>query len=184
MWGFLPLALVGASPPVGHERTWMKACFSSRQTPVPGMTANRTSKAEILRSRSTLETYFDMGDANVVKAAEFQTIGIAILLLSVPTQSPMAASLCVNQGGTDGCFRSIGSAVSAASPGDTIQVARGMYKEYVVVPKSISLKGESQDNTIIDAFDKPFGINIDARTLLARGQLLSIRRVNECDGRP
>jgi hypothetical protein len=73
----------------------------------------------------------------------------------------MTASLCVNQSGTGGCFVSIGAAVTASSPGDTVRVAHGTYKEYVVVSKSLSLIGERQENTIIDAVDKPFGINVD-----------------------
>jgi nitrous oxidase accessory protein NosD len=88
-------------------------------------------------------------------------IGMSILSLSLVGQAAMPATLCVNQNGTRNCFRSIGAAVKAASPSDTIQVAHGTYEEYVVVPKSLSLIGEGQANTVIDALDKPFGINVD-----------------------
>ena len=38
-----------------------------------------------------------------------------------------ATTWCVNQGGTNGCVAKIGSAVSAAMPNDTINVAPGTY---------------------------------------------------------
>lgn len=37
----------------------------------------------------------------------------------------LAATLCVNPGGTKGCHSTIGAAVSAAAAGDTINVASG-----------------------------------------------------------
>ena len=40
-------------------------------------------------------------------------------------------------------------------------MAHGTYKEDVVIPKSLSLIGENQENTIIDATGKANGINID-----------------------
>jgi hypothetical protein len=45
----------------------------------------------------------------------------------------MGATKCVNPGGTGGCYPTITSAVTAASPNDTIQVAPGTYREDVVV---------------------------------------------------
>jgi parallel beta-helix repeat protein len=82
-------------------------------------------------------------------------------LLTGAGRPAAAATHCVNPGGTGGCSSSIGAAVTAASAGDTIQVAHGTYNEYVVIPKSLSLIGENQRNTIIDALNKPFGINVD-----------------------
>jgi parallel beta-helix repeat protein len=90
-----------------------------------------------------------------------RTIGMSVFSLGLAGTPAMPATLCVNQSATKNCFRSIGAAVKAASPGDTIRVAPGTYKEYVVVPKSLSLIGGGQANTIIDALDKPFGINVD-----------------------
>ena len=90
-----------------------------------------------------------------------KTLGIGVLLLAAACQPGAARTLCVNPDGAVGCFASIGAAVSAALPGDTIRVAHGIYKEYVVVSKALSLIGECRENTIIDAVDKPFGINID-----------------------
>jgi parallel beta-helix repeat protein len=97
------------------------------------------------------------GTARVIASA----IGIGALCLAGAGQPAAAATRCVNPGGTGGCFASIGAAVTVASPGDTIQVAHGTYKEYVVIPKSLSLIGANQENTIVDALNKPFGINVD-----------------------
>ena len=64
---------------------------------------------------------------------------IGIGLLSMFAASGVAATLCVNPAGKFGCKSSISVAVAAASPGDTIQVAQGTYKEQVVITKSLSL---------------------------------------------
>jgi parallel beta-helix repeat protein len=72
-----------------------------------------------------------------------------------------ANTLCVNPSGSGGCYVSISAAIAAASPGDTIQVAHGTYAEFVVVPKSLSLVGENEHNTTVEALNKPFGIYVD-----------------------
>jgi hypothetical protein len=51
------------------------------------------------------------------------------------------AELCVNPGGTAGCYDSIQAAVNAASAGSTIRVAAGTYYEAIVVSKSLTLEG-------------------------------------------
>ncbi len=57
-----------------------------------------------------------------------------------PPQAAQAI-LCVNVGGTGGCYSSIQAAVNAAGNGDTIRVAQGVYAEAVVVAKSVTLEG-------------------------------------------
>lgn len=53
-----------------------------------------------------------------------------------------AAVLCVNPGGTGGCFARLNAAIAAATAGDTINVAAGVYEEQVVVNKpSLVLRG-------------------------------------------
>ena len=69
-----------------------------------------------------------------------------------------AATLCVNPGGTNGCYASIVAAVAAAAANDTIRVAPGTYAEYVVIPKPLSIIGV---NSIIEAMGRPNGFNVD-----------------------
>lgn len=75
-----------------------------------------------------------------------------------------AATLCVNRGGTSGCKSTITAAVNAASPGDTILIARGTYKEDIVITQSVSLIG-SDRGTVIDATGLSNGIFINAPQL-------------------
>ncbi len=72
-----------------------------------------------------------------------------------------AATLCVNPGGTGGCFSTINSAVAAASPNDTVKVAAGSYAEDVVIGKALSLVGAGRGVTIIDATGLANGIYVD-----------------------
>jgi hypothetical protein len=67
-----------------------------------------------------------------------------------------AATLCVNPGGTGGCFSTIAAAVSAASSGDTINVAAGTYgppgeSAPVSINKDVTIQGAGADQTFIDA---------------------------------
>jgi len=68
------------------------------------------------------------------------------------------ATLCVNPGGTSGCFGTISTAVAAATPGSTIQVAQGVYKETVTITQPISLVGSG---AIIDATGRANGIFVN-----------------------
>lgn len=65
--------------------------------------------------------------------------GLALLLFSTAASLAGAATLCVNPGGTGGCKSTIGAAVAAALPGDTIQVAEGVYKEQVTITETLAL---------------------------------------------
>ena len=86
-------------------------------------------------------------------------IGAALIAaLGMPA---FAASSCVKPGGGGGCFSTIGAAVAAASPGSTIKVGPGTYKETVVIGKSLSLIGTNPNNTIIDAKGLPNAIYVD-----------------------
>jgi hypothetical protein len=85
----------------------------------------------------------------------------AILIAAVCQPAFASKKLCVNPGGNFGCYSSIADAVAAASPGSTIIVAPGTYKETVVIGKSLSLIGAGSFSTIIDATGLPNGIFID-----------------------
>jgi hypothetical protein len=82
-------------------------------------------------------------------------------IFGLHTPQLFAATLCVNPGGTGGCFSTIGAAVAAASPNDTVKVAAGTYPEDVVIGKALSLVGAGRTTTIIDATGLPNGIYID-----------------------
>jgi parallel beta-helix repeat protein len=99
----------------------------------------------------------ERGTARVVATA----IGTVALLFAVTGQTATAATFCVKPGGSTTCFATIGAAVAAASAGDSIRVARGTYAEYVIIPKPLALLGEDDDETVIDATNQPFGINVD-----------------------
>ncbi len=76
-------------------------------------------------------------------------------------QTAVAATVCVNPTGASGCQSTISKAVSAASSGDTIQVAAGTYKEDVVIKMPLSLIGAGSASTIIDATGLANGIFVD-----------------------
>ncbi|HZR56529.1 MAG TPA: right-handed parallel beta-helix repeat-containing protein [Terriglobales bacterium] len=77
------------------------------------------------------------------------------------SSAALAATLCVNTGGSGGCYSTISAAVAAAHPKDTIKVSPGTYAEDVIIDKSISLVGVSRGNTIIDATGLANGIYVD-----------------------
>lgn len=82
----------------------------------------------------------------------------AMAVLSLPA---FGATLCVNPGGNQGCKKTIQDAIAAASPGDTINVARGTYAEDVIVDRPLALVGAGANNTTIDATGLSNGINVD-----------------------
>jgi len=86
---------------------------------------------------------------------------LVVLLVAGLSSFSAARTLCVNQGGTSGCYATISAAVAAAASHDTIQVAHGTYKEDVQIDKSLSLVGQNPQNTIIDASGLSNGIYVD-----------------------
>jgi len=86
---------------------------------------------------------------------------VAGLSISALAPSASAATLCVNPWGNNGCSATIGAAVVAASPGDVIRVWPGVYKEQVIVTKSLSLVALSPHRVIIDATNLANGIWVD-----------------------
>jgi parallel beta-helix repeat protein len=86
-------------------------------------------------------------------------------LLAVPllafAPSALAATWCVNPNGTAGCKTTINAAVTAAAAGDTIYVAHGTYKEGIILTKSLSLQGDGDKFTTINAKGQPNGIFIN-----------------------
>lgn len=77
------------------------------------------------------------------------------------SQTALAKTLCVNPGGTGGCYATIQAAVTAASPNDVVDVAAGTYAEQVVIRKSLSLIGAGYSSTSINATNFPNGVLLD-----------------------
>src|SRR5271156_2225359 len=88
-------------------------------------------------------------------------VGLGLVSVFGACNLAAAATLCVNPGGKSGCWSSISAAVAAASPGDTIQVAQGTYKEQVVITKSPSLVAADNANPTIDATGLSNGIFVN-----------------------
>jgi parallel beta-helix repeat protein len=86
---------------------------------------------------------------------------LGILLVAGLSSLSTAGTLCVNQGGTSGCYSKISDAVAAAANHDTITVAHGTYAEDVQIGKSLSLIGQNSHNTIIDASGLSNGVYVD-----------------------
>jgi hypothetical protein len=70
------------------------------------------------------------------------------------------AQLCVDAHKT-GCYATIGAAVAGAASGDVIEVAAGVYREYIEISKPVSLVSENAGNAIIDATGLPHAIFIN-----------------------
>lgn len=77
--------------------------------------------------------------------------------------------LCVNPGGTSGCFATIQQAVDAASAGSTISVAAGAYAENVELrfPKRVTIIGAGSTLTSITGNGLAPVITLEAGTRLA-----------------
>jgi parallel beta-helix repeat protein len=87
---------------------------------------------------------------------------VAVLLLAFgANQHAAAKTLCVNPGGTKGCFSKINNAIAAAKAHDTINVAAGKYKEDVVIGKPLFLIGAGSASTFVDATGQSNAFYID-----------------------
>ena len=91
---------------------------------------------------------------------------LAVFLGCGALASASASILCVSQQKVPWCTTTIGGAVSAASPGDTILVGPGTYKEDVIVTKSLSLLALDGMRAIIDASGMSNGIFINGMSAM------------------
>ncbi len=64
--------------------------------------------------------------------------------------------------GKEKVFSSINNAIDESIEGDVIRVGKGIYKENIIIYKTLSLIGEDKENTIIDAQGTGDGIHIIA----------------------
>jgi hypothetical protein len=72
------------------------------------------------------------------------------LALGAPTAFA-AGAVCVNPGGTGGCYATIQAGVNAVSPSGIVNVAAGTYHEDVSITKALTLHGAGATATVIDA---------------------------------
>lgn len=97
--------------------------------------------------------------ANTIRSAtRLLLAGVIVFSIAGLARSASASTLCVNPDGKHGCSSTIGAAVAAAAPGDVIQVSPGVYKEEVVISKSLSLVSEAPHDAVIDATGLANGI--------------------------
>ncbi|HPX96493.1 MAG TPA: hypothetical protein PK057_08700, partial [Brevefilum fermentans] len=103
----------------------------------------------------------------------FKTLGaliaVAVLLALLPGSHVQGATLCVNPGGTGGCYGDIQGAIDAAQDGDTIDIAAGDYFPaaaggvHLTIDKSITLIGAGRNATrIIFTEGSSIGLAINA----------------------
>jgi nitrous oxidase accessory protein len=100
------------------------------------------------------------------KKQQEKTIAIALIILTIlviiqakslglpeqdePDDSPTIGQTITVDISGEGFFRSIQRAINWAKNGDIIVVKKGVYREHIVVDKSITLKGKDRNATIID----------------------------------
>lgn len=87
----------------------------------------------------------------------FVTVALGTMFL-VPVAS--AKNLCVHPG-VKGCYKTIQSAVNAASNNDIIQVSSGKYTEEVTIGKPLSILGSGSDSTVVNAANFAHGFFVD-----------------------
>ncbi|HEX6771163.1 MAG TPA: right-handed parallel beta-helix repeat-containing protein [Acidobacteriaceae bacterium] len=102
-----------------------------------------------------------ISETRIAGRAARRFAGAAALALFAVSSLSLAATRCVAPGGHFGCQATISAAVMAASPGDTILVSQGTYKESVVITKSLSLVSFGFVRAVIDATGLPNGIFIN-----------------------
>lgn len=85
-------------------------------------------------------------------------VALAALSMLIPARALAApAILCVNPGGTGGCFSTVQGAINATGKsGATINIDDGTYFENLTIPKlKLTLQGTGQNANLIDNFSIP-----------------------------
>jgi parallel beta-helix repeat protein len=97
-----------------------------------------------------------------IKRGSWKLLVPSFLLLAFGTSQFAAAQpLCVNPAGSGGCYKTISAAVLAATPGSTINVAAGTYREQVTIGESLYLIGAGSTKTVVDALGLSNAIYVD-----------------------
>jgi parallel beta-helix repeat protein len=94
------------------------------------------------------------------------TAGRTLLVFNHDARSASAHDGAKGSGCGNAAYSTIGAAVAAASPGDTIKVCPGTYPEDVAVDKALTLTGQ---NATIDATGKDNGVQVLASGVTVQG---------------
>jgi len=80
---------------------------------------------------------------SLIKKVLILLLVVGLISAASPNRQVRGADLCVNPGGTDGCYATIQEAIDAAADGDTITVAAGTYTltSTINISKSVTLLG-------------------------------------------
>jgi hypothetical protein len=86
-------------------------------------------------------------------------------------------TLCVNPGGTGGCYAKIQDAIDAAVGGEVIQVDSGTYVEHITLKDNVSIYGQGWDYTIIDGKFSTSAATVDIPPGISASTIISGVRV-------
>lgn len=101
-------------------------------------------------NRSVLRGYHMFSKLTLITKAVPVALGGLVLGSLVATPQALAATRTVCTSGCD--YTTIQSAVTAASPGDTISIGQGTFRETVTISKTLNLQGvgDGTDGTVIN----------------------------------
>jgi hypothetical protein len=85
-----------------------------------------------------------------VKVFLVRVLIIAMFLFPVSPTPTVAATRCVNPGGTGSCYDSIQKAIDDSSAGDTINVSAGTYVEDITLKAGVKVIGAGAGSSIIE----------------------------------
>lgn len=66
-------------------------------------------------------------------------------------------------------FKSIQEAIDASDSNDTIIVRAGIYREHIIIQKSLTIIGEDKENTVINGSGNEITVNITANDVVFSG---------------
>ncbi|MFQ6061041.1 MAG: nitrous oxide reductase family maturation protein NosD, partial [Thermoplasmata archaeon] len=96
---------------------------------------------------------YDRVEASMKKASLLAVllafVAVFFTAIAILPERARATTLYVGGAGP-GNYTTIQDAIDAASPGDTVYVYSGTYFENVIINKTITLKGEDRDTTMVE----------------------------------
>ncbi|MFH1101508.1 MAG: NosD domain-containing protein [Methanobacteriota archaeon] len=130
--------VVGGSPPFRWSWVFGNGVTSTQQNPVV-----------TFRKTGTYEARLQVSDTSYDSKArgDDDTVRIQIFAPVVWVDDDFTS---LTPGWGNDHFASIQAGIDAVSPGGIVHVAEGVYREHVVIIKSLELQGEDSDDTVID----------------------------------